>query len=260
MARVRQVIRESQKVRTLVFDTSVIAKPGQYVMLWMPGVDEKPMSIMNSVPLKISIANVGPFSGKIHEIREGDLLGIRGPFGNGFALKKAQKILLVGGGYGIAPLRYLAEKARAKDIAVEVVIGARTKDDIILQKEFSELGCVVHLATDDGSCGEKCFSTDIALRLLSENSERQFDCVYSCGPELMMKRLGEICEKLNVPCQLSLERFIKCGFGVCGQCACDGLRVCVDGPVFDSKVALACKDFGCRHRDSSGAAKQLGTK
>ncbi|MGC8851005.1 MAG: dihydroorotate dehydrogenase electron transfer subunit [Candidatus Micrarchaeia archaeon] len=254
MLRVRQVIDESPKVKTLVFDSSIVAKPGQYVMLWLPGVDEKPVSIMNALPLKLCVAKVGPFSSKIHEVREGDLLGVRGPFGNGFSQKKAQQVLLVGGGYGVAPLRFLAEKCRAREAAVDVVIGAKTESDVILKNDFEELGCSVFVATEDGSCGEKCLATDLAGKLLNE---KQYGCVYSCGPEKMMKKLAGLCEEKQVSCQLSLERFIKCGFGVCGQCACDSLRVCIDGPVFDSRVVMACKDFGVRKRDASGASVSL---
>jgi len=224
------------------------AEPGQFVMLWIPGVNEKPFGVSKTDPLTLTISCVGDFTEKLCAKKPGDKLGYRGPFGNGFTLV-GKKALLVAGGYGASPLRLLAEKARARGMAVTVVLGAKTAADVVLKKEFDSLGCLTVVTTDDGTAGLKGLCTDAACGILSKEN---FDCVYSCGPEKMMKRLGEECVARNVPCQLSLERFFKCGLGVCGQCAIDGLLVCRDGPVFDAKTVLATKDFGKVKRDASG--------
>jgi dihydroorotate dehydrogenase electron transfer subunit len=244
----KETRQESPRVKTFVFDKPVKAEPGQFVMLWLPGVNEKPFGICRPDPLTITVACIGDFTEKLCAKKPGDRMAFRGPFGNPFKLV-GKKILLVGGGYGSAPLHFLAEAARKKGIDVTVVLGAKTAGDIILKREFESLGCTLALATDDGTAGTKGFCTGPACGLLDKE---KFDCVYSCGPEKMMRKIGEECAARGVPCQLSLERFFKCGIGVCGQCSCDGLLVCRDGPVFDAQKVLATKDFGTTKRDASG--------
>jgi len=244
----KEVREESPRVKTFVFDRAVEADPGQFVMLWVPGVNEKPFGVSKTNPFTIRIACVGAFTEKMCDAKPGDKFGYRGPFGKAFELR-GKKVLLVAGGYGASPLRLLAEKARQRAMDVTVVQGAKTAADMILQKEFEELGCRTMITTDDGTAGAKGLCTDSACSLLDAE---KFDAVYSCGPEKMMKRLGEECVKRGIPCQLSLERYFKCGMGVCGQCAVDGLLVCKDGPVFEAETVLGTKDFGTVRRDASG--------
>ena len=88
------------------------------------------------------------------------------------------------------------------------------------------------IATDDGSCGRKCFTTEILEELLRDNKKNKIKVVYTCGPEIMMKKILDICNKYKIKCEESLERIMKCGFGVCGACMCNDKLVCKDGPVF----------------------------
>ena len=253
-ARIRELINESPRVKTFVLDARIIAKPGQYAMVWIPGVDEKPMSISRADPLTFTVANRGPFTERLFGFKIGDNLYFRGPFGNGFVIRAVKNVLLVGGGYGVAPLRFLAETALQKRMVPAVVIGARTASDVVLEEAFKELKVKTFVATDDGTAGIKGSCVDVACSLMDKE---KFNAVYSCGPEKMMVALAAECGKRGVKCQLSLERFIKCGIGVCGQCACGGLRVCHDGPVFDSRVLKGVDDFGKRTRDASGVAHDL---
>lgn len=252
-AQVKRVINENKNVKTFVLDAAVDAQPGQFVMVWLPRVNEKPFSILEMKPLTLSIARVGDFTDRMHALKEGDKLGFRGPFGNGFKLK-GEKILLVGGGYGAVPLRFLASKAREEGMEVAVVLGAKTAEELLLEKNFAEIGCEVIVATDDGSKGLNGFATDAATELLQKE---KFDAVYTCGPEKMMQKLTQICEQHRVPCQLSLERYMKCGIGICGQCAVNGLRVCYDGPVFEASVLKTLNEFGKIKRDASGLPLEL---
>ena len=109
------------------------------------------------------------------------------------------------------------------------------------------------ISTDDGSKGYKGLASDLAKE---EIAKEKFDQVLTCGPEIMMKKLYDICK--NIPFQASLERYMKCGFGICGQCCIgEGLRVCKEGPVFDGKTLKKIQDFGIYTRDASGRKIKL---
>ncbi len=227
-------------------------------MVWLPGVDEVPMSIgwQDDNELWIGISKVGDCTTAIFEkIKEGDRLGIRGPFGKPFWLKDdAKNIILVGGGFGTPPLLFLAKEARAKGIAVTVILGAKSAEHVLYEKEFKKLGCAVSNSADYH--GEKAHATE----MLEEKLEKgEFDCVYTCGPEKMMAKVARIAYESGIDSQVSLERFVKCGFGVCGQCCIDGkgLRVCKDGPVFEGKEALKFEEFGKYARTASGRKVDL---
>jgi dihydroorotate dehydrogenase electron transfer subunit len=148
--------------------------------------------------------------------------------GRGFELA-GENLLLVGGGYGVAPLAFLARRARKAGCEITVVIGAQKKDDLIFESRFAELGCQVVAATEDGSAGVRGLAAYVANDLLFCGD---FDAVYACGPESMLDRLAEMCMGHYIPCQLSRESYMRCGLGICGSCQRDGMLVCRDGPVF----------------------------
>ena len=128
------------------------------------------------------------------------------------------------------------------------MIGGRSESDIVWEKQLFAVCKEVFITTDDGSRGRK----GTVMVEVEELIEKGFDCVYACGPEKMMEALAKLCKKQDVPCQVSVERYMKCGVGVCGSCAIDGKLTCVDGPVFTGEEALAFKEFGKTHRDASG--------
>jgi len=226
--RIGQVIVENAKVKTFILETSLEAEPGQFVMIWLPRVNEKPFSLVDADPLTITVARVGPFTSELHRLEVGDRLWFRGPLGRGFELV-GENLLLVGGGYGVAPLAFLAKRAREARCEVMTVIGARTKNVLLFESRFTELGCRVVVATEDGSAGVRGLAPYVTDDLLSQGD---FDAVYACGPEAMLDRLAEICMVRGVPCQLSREGYMRCGLGICGSCQRNGLLVCRDGPVF----------------------------
>ncbi len=230
VARLVEVIEESAQVRTFVLDCSLEAEPGQFLMAWLPGLDEKPFSLARSAPVTMTIARVGPFSQTIHTLRPGDRLWIRGPLGRPFELPEPGEgaLLLIGGGYGVAPLHFLADRARAAGWPVDMVIGARTAADLVFARRFEALGARVTLTTDDGSTGLRGVATDAAARLLDQGC---YVGLYACGPEPMLDAVERLAQARRLPAQLSYERYMRCGFGVCGSCAKKGWLVCKDGPV-----------------------------
>ncbi len=225
--------KETPKVKNFIVDLSIKAKPGQYLMVWLPGVNEKPFSIVSCSPLTLAIAAVGPFTSKIHQLKVGDKLTFRGPYGKSFKIK-GNRILLVGGGYGTAPLYFLAQTiSKSKRKKVTVIIGAKTKSELPFVSKFKKLGCRVMATTDDGSSGFKGFTPQLAEKLIEKE---KFNSVYVCGPEIMMKKIAGICQRKKIFCQVSMERIFKCGLGLCGECSCSGKLVCRDGPVFNGKI------------------------
>jgi dihydroorotate dehydrogenase electron transfer subunit len=225
--RVVETAQQTETVKTLTLDGELPAQPGQFVMVWMPGLDEKPFSLVSDDPVTLAIARVGPFSARLHELTVGDRLWIRGPLGRPFDVQSG-RLLLVAGGYGAAPLAFLA--CRAKQARRKVaVIGAATQGDLLFQERFADAGCEVVLVTEDCSLGEAGLCTDTAERLLCEEI---FDAVYGCGPEGMLNRLEDLCTERGIPGQVSREAYMRCGMGVCGSCERNGLLVCRDGPVF----------------------------
>lgn len=235
--RILKIDQETPKVKNFFLDTTIDAKPGQYVMVWIPRVGEKPFAIGKPSPVLLSIARVGLFTEKIHKLKVGDKMTFRGPYGSSFT-PKGKRILLVGGGYGMVPLCFIAlqtPKARRKQIVV--VIGARTKSDLVFVSKFKNLGCKVEVSTDDGSVGFKGFSTDLAKTLLDKE---KFDSVATCGPNPMMKKVAQMCDERKIYCQVSVETHFKCGgLGLCGECSFSGRIVCKEGPVFAGRVLLS---------------------
>jgi len=245
--RIATVIEETRAVKTFVLDDKMDAQPGQFVMLWLPGVDEKPISIAASDPLTLTVAKVGPFSDALHQCKVGEMLGWRGPFGRPFQLDAARPALLVGGGYGAAPLYFLAARSVELGVTTTVALGARRADDLIFVERFQRLGVKLLLATEDGSAGVKGYVTEAVIAQIADRPT-----IYACGPEGMLVALRALCHERGLPGQLSVERYMKCGFGVCGQCALDDLLVCADGPVFEVKQLDGKQDFGRFHRNVTG--------
>ncbi len=258
-SKVKNIKKENYRIKTIEINAGIDAKPGQFIMVWVPGVGERPFSITSNQPLTLVIADVGPVSNALCSMKPGDLFTFRGPLGNAFQInKKNKKVLLVGGGYGVAPVYFLASKIRKqmkkKKSDITVILAVRNEKDIIYWQKFKRIGCKTVVSTDDGTKG---FKGNAVECVKEQFKKKNFDCIYACGPEKMMYPLALFCKENKIPCQLSLERYMKCGLGICGSCALDGVFVCRDGPVFSSNDALAFKEFGYLIRDGSGRAKEI---
>lgn len=236
---VASVRLENPTTRTLFFDRSLMdIQPGQFVMAWLPGVGEKPFSVSGDDPLALTIADVGSVSHALNQLNPGDRVWIRGPLGQGFSLN-SQRSLLVGGGYGAAPLFLLAQHARREGVDVSVVLGAKTRGELIMTAAFESIGCRVSLATEDGSAG---LHGMVTAALEQAYHEILPDGLFACGPAGMLMAVAQFAQKRNVPAQLSFEALIRCGVGLCGSCELSeetclklgisaGFLVCHDGPV-----------------------------
>jgi dihydroorotate dehydrogenase electron transfer subunit len=232
------------------------ARPGQYIMLWVPGENEMPMSLSGmdlNGEASITFKVVGTGTKKLSKMRPGDLLGVRGPYGNFFTINKGSA-LFVGGGTGLCPLLPLAERALELGCKVTLVAAAPSAGSILLMDRVELLsnrsGSKVLFITEDGSRGHKGLATDILPRLISQN---HFDIIYTCGPEKMMKKIFNLAEKVGIPMEASLERLMKCSVGLCGLCTIGRYLVCLDGPVFNStKLREVSGEFGLVKRDFTG--------
>jgi dihydroorotate dehydrogenase electron transfer subunit len=226
--------------------------PGRFFMVWVPRVDEKPyaVSYLDGERAGITVQVRGPFSTRLAAARRGDRVGLRGPYGRGFwgveRWGRGERVALVGGGCGMAVLAPLAEALPE----AQLVQGARTAEGLLFLERFP--GQVVY--TDDGSAGVGGFPTEWLAKAAAGGAVKM---VYGCGPEAMLAAVAGVCREAGVPAQLSLERYMKCGIGVCGQCECDGRRVCVEGPTFDLDELAAMPSFGRRRRDKTGRATSL---
>jgi len=228
-------------------------QPGQFFMVWIPRLDEKPytLSYIEGGRVGISVRQRGPFSGRLCALRPGDSIGLRGPFGRPFRglarWSGSRRVALIGGGCGMATMALLAE--RLPD--AEIVQGARSAQFVAYRDRFPEQA----IFTDDGSAGCRGFPT----QWLEERARAgSVDMVYTCGPEVMMAAVVAVCRREGIACQVSMERYMKCGIGVCGQCECDGRRVCVEGPTFDLADLSAMPGFGRVRRDKTGRALPVG--
>jgi len=234
--KVAEVRQENAYTKTFVLDGALPAAPGQFVMAWLPDMEEKPFSLSNADPASLTVAAVGPFSRALHRLQVGDLLWLRGPLGRGFRLppmgSEPAHYLLVGGGYGVAPLLFLARQLVAGGHRVSQVIGARSAQDLLLVEDFRALGVSLWLVTEDGSAGMQGLATD-ALDLAIAGQATQPAMVYACGPEGMLQAVAAYCRTANLPAQFSWEAYMRCGMGLCGSCEVgQGWLTCLDGPVF----------------------------
>lgn len=213
--------------------------PGQFVQVAAetPGVFmRRPISIndvdydKNTIDLLIRKAGTG--TAALLSLKENDTVNILLPLGNGFSTtaEPDSRLMLIGGGVGVAPLLYLGRKLKETGHCVEFLLGARSGADILEMEQFEEVGRV-HISTEDGSLGEKGLVTQHSA--LNEN----IDNIYCCGPAPMMKAVARIAKERNIECEVSLENMMACGLGACLCCVENTVKgnvcVCTEGPVFN---------------------------
>ncbi|MEN6397187.1 MAG: dihydroorotate dehydrogenase electron transfer subunit [Methanoregula sp.] len=244
---ITEIKSETPSVKTFFFEPEFSFEPGQFVMVWVPGVDEVPMALSSSK--SITVQKVGDATGAMFDLTVGKSLGIRGPFGNGFT--RGEKMLAIAGGVGAAPLLPLARR----DCVMTMILGARTEKELLFIDQLDESTDVL-IATDDGTLGLHGFVTD----LMNDLNLATYDRIAVCGPEPMMRAVLAKVDSLGFASktEFSLHRYMKCGVGICGSCCTDpdGLRVCRDGPIF-SGDKLKKSEFGHYMRDASGRKKNI---
>ena len=241
---ISEVVNEGKGQNSFFFRENIWAKPGQFMMMWIPGVDEKPMAVSywNKSEFAITSQVVGKFTKKLDGMKKGEKIGIRGPYGNAFSIKK--NACVVAGGVGVSSVSTLIDSL-ANPL---IIYGARTKEHLIYLKRYKNKN--LKICTDDGSYGKKGFTTDALEEQLK--NDKKIKIVYTCGPEIMMKKVMDLCNRHNVECEASLERFMACGFGICGKCMVNNKILCIDGPIFNSKQLSNMSEFGKFARLKSG--------
>lgn len=244
-----------EKIFKLTLSSSFISKtarPGNFIHIKVNSNDypllRRAFSIHsideNKNNFEILFKVVGKGTEILSRKSPGDTLDILGPIGSSFSLpQKGKEVILVAGGMGIAPLWFLFNQLikRFRKNKLTFFLGAKSKKELLYAEKLKSMGARLILATDDGSAGRKGPVTDVFLK---EIKKRKCDlrklAVYSCGPQMMMKKMLKTAKSLDLFCQVSLETHMPCGVGACWGCVVkknDGTykRVCVDGPVFDAK-------------------------
>ena len=247
---IERVVRETPSTVTLRFPFPASCSPGQFVMIWFPGDDELPMSLSYTADhLKgVTIKAMGETSRRVQELGPSARVGVRGPYGNRFD-RSPRRVLVVGGGSGTAVLAPAVEEALTGGSEVTVALGATTETELLFRHRLEAAGARVRVATDDGSAGTHGFVTRLADELLDREP---FDAVWTCGPEVMMRKVAENAARHQVPAFGSVERQMKCALGMCDACALGPYHVCTDGPVFPAPSLLSLEEFGRTKRDASG--------
>lgn len=255
---IERIIEETPTVKTFIFKDNISSKarPGQFLMVWIPRAEELPMSVMVSEKgyAAVTIRKLGFGSTALYNKGIGEILGIRGPYGNQFKIDTdTKKVLLVGGGTGLVPLLRLTTMLNELKIDTTVIIGARSKDEVFFEKQANDfLDKTKHkviISTEDGSYGVKGYATDVMSLIVNRE---KFDTVYTCGPELMIKKIFDIGLRNSLSIQVSLERYMKCGVGICASCCIGDQLVCRDGTVFNEMQLSDMIEFGLMYRDKSG--------
>lgn len=224
------------------------AQPGQFAHLSVPGdrahLLRRPISIysVQGDVLHLGIARKGEGTHKLLEAKPGDEVDLLYPLGNGFDKKTHEHIAFVGGGIGVAPLRYTMENYAGT--GCYGIFGYRNAELLYAVEECRKTGAEVIVCTDDGSAGVHGLVTGPLEQLLQE---KKVDCVMACGPIPMLRAVQKLALEYGVEAQLSLEEHMGCGIGACLTCNCkvkvkDGetgyKRVCADGPVLDAKEVV----------------------
>jgi dihydroorotate dehydrogenase electron transfer subunit len=217
---------ENYRTKTFTLDVEMDAQPGQFAMAWLPGLDERPFSLLSGRPVAITAAAVGPFSRGLYSLGTGDRLWVRGPFGRGFT-PRGQNLMLVGGGYGVVPLLFLARSAEAH-VTCRAIVGARTSTELLLVEDLRHAGVEVITTTEDGSDGLRGLVTDALVHIVAAGG---VDMLCACGPHAMLEALAGLAQRHGVASQLSWEAYMRCAVGLCGSCEFHGRLLCVDGPV-----------------------------
>lgn len=225
------------------------AKPGQFLTIRCGNATtpllRRPFGFhrISAAGFEILYEIIGKGTRYLAGLKPGDKVDILGPLGNGFPIRKGDKnFIIIAGGIGVAPLASLAESlARINKAETYAIIGARSEKDLLCEGRFKNIGIKTMIATDDGSCGKRCFATDMLKNFL-EIKKGFRPTIFACGPEPMLKATAHIAKKRGLECYASLEENIACGVGACLGCAIrtkSGYKlVCKDGPVFDIKEII----------------------
>lgn len=227
------VLQDDEKIEAIL--------PGQFVEVKVDNAVNtflrRPISIHDIDAAKkqiiLFVKIVGEGTAQLSTLEKEEKLNIVYPLGNSFSLLEKGRALLVGGGCGVAPLLYLARKLHDKNIALDIVLGAKSQKDIVQIAEYEKYG-QVHISTEDGSLGEQGFLTEHSILKKNQND---YAMLYCCGPDAMMHAVAKWAKTKQIPTEVSLENIMACGIGACLCCVTETKSgnqcVCTEGPVFN---------------------------
>lgn len=254
MVEILNVEDETETIKTFRVNSKLKYQPGQFLQVSVFNFGEVPISISSYSEdfVDITVRRVGRVTNAIHRLNKGDFLGLRGPYGNGYPMEEMEgrDIMIVGGGCGVAPMRsviqYL-EKFKENYGSVDLFFGYRSPEEIMFKKDMKrwQRKFNVHLTVD---IAPKDWSYDVGVitKLLEkEKIENENKVVLTCGPPIMIKFVIELLKRRNFQDEqiyVSLERYMKCGFGKCGHCMINDKFICLDGPVFNYAQAKFLED------------------
>jgi len=226
-----------EEIENLACDFKVIrtsgaidASPGQFVFAWIPGVGEKPFSVMDNFPLTLGVLERGALTRKINSLKRGDSFYVRGPYGKEAKVPMGADIVLVGGGCGIAGLYFLAKMLSRKEGTVQALLAAKDRAHIPYLEKFGRYGSV-EIATEDGSMGRRGIVTDLLHEMAPRLREGSY--FFNCGPRAMVEAVLPLELRVSSSERVysSVDYMTRCGVGICGSCADGkGRRTCVEGP------------------------------
>jgi NAD(P)H-flavin reductase len=232
-----------EKIEVLSPKIASKAQPGQFVVIMVSENGERvPLTVVekNTTDGTITLIfqEAGLTTKLLGKLNAGDsLYALVGPFGHPTEIKKYGKVILVGGGVGIAEIYPVAKALKEKGNHITTIVGARTKGLLILENELKKVSDDFHVLTDDNSYGRKGFTTDMLEELLNKG---KYDLVYSVGPIPMMKKSAEVTKKYNTRAIVSLNTLMVDATGMCGCCRVSvggkTMFSCVDGPEFDASL------------------------
>jgi len=234
-------IKHNKYVYSLILDPErdfPEIEPGAFLMVWHPAYEEIPISpsmYYDDGSIRLTIKNVGPTTRALTSMEYGEYIYVRGPYGKGFDLEGSGRYLLIGGGYGSAPLIYALHILRDKGNDALYVEGAKSINEGLFIDEARSLKYESVLVTEDGSSRIKGLVTDYII-----NIYRDYDYILACGPNRMLLKLIEMFkDHSGINIQLSFESIVKCGVGICGSCRLgeSGTLLCIDGPVLNIDTA-----------------------
>ncbi len=220
-------------------------RPGQFIHIKCGDANllRRPISVCDAdeTAVRIVYEVKGKGTAWLKERKDGDVLDIVGPSGNGFSVAETDRILLIGGGIGVPPMLYTAKKLEKADM----IMGFRSEKQVILEDDFKAACGEVLVTTDDGGYGIHGHVGIAAEELLGRNT---YGAIYACGPKVMLKAVARMAEARGIPCLISMEERMGCGVGACLVCACKAVapndagftykHVCKDGPVFHAKDVI----------------------
>jgi NAD(P)H-flavin reductase len=241
-AKILKIVKETSDIKTFYLENPMGEHaPGQFAEVTVWGSGEAPISISSASPeLILTVKKVGSVTNALFELKEGDIVGIRGPYGRGWPMNqlKRRNLITICGGVGLPPLRPVIYSALADKGKVTLCYGARTPEDLVYRDELAKWqaeGASVNTTVD--TCGIGWKGNVGVVTCIMERAIKKDDnaiCLM-CGPPVMMKFASKmLLDKGFAKDQIyvSMERMMKCGVGKCGHCMAGGKYVCQDGPVF----------------------------